>query len=119
MADVPKTTPSICPSGQDDVSHTPSHTSNPFGPDILASDHLRSCRGREYRCCCGYDAAKDAEIERLRAALIPFARIWAVGKPLTPPTSASIRGWVAGTWPTMADAKAAYDLVWRYRKDGE
>lgn len=37
--------------------------------DILARDHARGCAGREYACTCGYDDEKDAEIERLRAAL--------------------------------------------------
>lgn len=35
--------------------------------DVLARDHERGCQGREYACTCGYDAAKDAEIEHLRA----------------------------------------------------
>lgn len=34
--------------------------------DLLTADHERGCRGREYECSCGYDAAKDAEIARLR-----------------------------------------------------
>lgn len=40
-----------------------------FGPDILMSDHLRKCQGREYQCSCGYDDAKDDEIKRLRSEL--------------------------------------------------
>jgi len=38
-----------------------------WGDDILTSDHIRGCQGREYQCTCGYDDAKDAEITRLRA----------------------------------------------------
>lgn len=37
--------------------------------DVLADDHARGCQGREYECTCGHDAAKDAEIERLRDQL--------------------------------------------------
>jgi hypothetical protein len=33
------------------------------------NDHARGCEGREYTCTCGYDAAKDAEIERLREVI--------------------------------------------------
>jgi hypothetical protein len=43
-------------------------------------DHERGCQGRCYDCSCGYDDKRDpllkeaaAEIERLRAALEPFA----------------------------------------------
>lgn len=46
-------------------------------------DHGRGCQGREYSCTCGYDDRVDAvaaaaadEIERLRAALKPFAKEW-------------------------------------------
>jgi hypothetical protein len=46
-----------------------SHTTK-FGPDILTSDHMRGCQGREYQCTCGYDDAKDEVIERLRRALL-------------------------------------------------
>jgi len=57
-----------------------------FGPDILVSDHIRGCRGREYECTCGYDQAKDEEIERLRQVLddIASARmLWhgGIGRP--------------------------------------
>jgi hypothetical protein len=55
----------------------------------------------------------------MRAALIHFARIWAVNRDLNPPLDAGIREWTAGVWPTMAHAKAAFDLVWHTRKAGE
>jgi len=32
-------------------------------------DHARNCEGRNYTCTCGYDAAKDAELQRLRGAM--------------------------------------------------
>jgi hypothetical protein len=45
-------------------------TAGCFGPDILESDHMRGCSGREYQCTCGYDDAKDLVIKRLRAQFI-------------------------------------------------
>lgn len=33
------------------------------------ADHAKGCEGRSYSCTCGYDASKDAEIERLRHLL--------------------------------------------------
>ncbi len=48
--------------------------------DHASSDHTRGCQGRCYSCECGYDDKTEpllveaaAEIERLRAALKPFA----------------------------------------------
>ena len=38
------------------------------------SDHARGCEGRNYTCTCGYDAAKDAELAKLREALKPFVK---------------------------------------------
>lgn len=47
-----------------------SKTTKPnFGDDILAADHVRGCRGREYDCSCGYDDAKDGDIIRMRRNL--------------------------------------------------
>lgn len=64
-------------------------------------------------------ADKKGEVKELRKALIPFARIWAMNLALSPKPEAGVRDYVAGVWPTMADAKAAYDLAWKFRKPGE
>ena len=32
----------------------------------MMDDHKHHCAGRDYTCTCGYDAERDAEIERLR-----------------------------------------------------
>ena len=61
----------------------------------------------------------DDELKLLRAALIPFARIWAVNAPLAPDPSRPVAQFVAGAWPTMADAKRAHDLVWHHRQPGQ
>ncbi len=59
------------------------------------------------------------DAEAMRASLIKFARIWAINRDLNPPLDAGIREFTAGIWPTMADAKEAYDLVWHTRQPGE
>ena len=50
----------------------------------IASDHVRGCMGRQYSCDCGYDAETEKllaeaadEIELLRTALPPFAKMYA------------------------------------------
>lgn len=59
------------------------------------------------------------ELEQLRDALIPFARIWAINALLEPDPSRPVADFITGLWPDMADAKRAYDLVWSYRKPGQ
>lgn len=59
------------------------------------------------------------EIKALRSCLIQFARIWAINEQLHPNPADGIAKHCAGLWPTMADTRQAYDLVWKYRKDGE
>lgn len=61
----------------------------------------------------------EEEVQVLRKALIPFARIWAMNVPINPDTSSGVGKYVAGVWPTMGDAKYAYDLVWKHRQSGE
>ena len=39
------------------------------GVSTLADEHARGCKRRQFSCNCGYDAAKDDELERCRAAL--------------------------------------------------
>lgn len=57
------------------------------------------------------------DADKLREALIPFARIWAINAPLNPDPARPVAQFIAGVWPTMADAKLAYDLVWRREPD--
>jgi len=59
------------------------------------------------------------EIAQLRQALLPFARIWAINAPLNPDPAGPVSQFIAGAWPTMAEAKRAYDLVWQHRQDLE
>ena len=59
------------------------------------------------------------EVKALRSALIPFARIWAVNEPLSPDLRRPVQDFIAGEWPTMADAKRAYDLAWKHRRMGQ
>ena len=59
------------------------------------------------------------ELEALRGCLIQFARIWAINEQLHPNPADGIAKYCAGLWPTMADARDAFDLVWKYREDGE
>lgn len=61
----------------------------------------------------------EEEIQVMRKALIPFARIWAMNVQLNPDLSSGVGSYIAEVWPTMADAKSAYDLVWQYRRRGE
>lgn len=72
---------------------------NPPEPDMVHGAHRRS-----------------DEIAQLRQALLPFARIWAINAPLNPDPARSVAQFIAGAWPSMADAKRAYDLVWRHRQ---
>lgn len=51
------------------------------------------------------------EIAQLRQALLPFARIWAINAPLNPDPARPVSQFIAGAWPSMADAKRAYDLA--------
>lgn len=60
----------------------------------------------------GYSWAPDiseaaAEIERLRAALEPFARVWAINEPLKPDLERPFIDFCPGVWPTIGDARAA------------
>jgi hypothetical protein len=57
------------------------------------------------------------QVDGLRDALIPFARIWAISAPLDPDITRSIRPPCG--WPTYGDTKTAHELVWRHRKPGQ
>lgn len=43
--------------------------SSPLSAGDTGEDHARGCEGRSYTCTCGYDDARDAEIDRLRREL--------------------------------------------------
>jgi hypothetical protein len=61
----------------------------------------------------------EGENKLLIKALIPFAGIYAMNEQLKPDLDAGISRYVAGLYPKMAESKAAFDLVWKYRKQGE
>lgn len=42
---------------------------SPLSAGDTGEDHARGCEGRSYTCTCGYDDARDAEIDRLRREL--------------------------------------------------
>ena len=87
--------------------------------DRIADLHKQATTERSHYYTASTLEACSQEIKQLRDALIPFARIWAFSAQLEPDPSRSVRDFVAGVWPNMADAKRAHDLVWSYRKPGQ